>query len=224
MARIRIKMCGTTTKEDAEHAVSLGVDGLGFIFVEKSPRFVEPAFARELIAQLPPFISRVGVFVNSSFEEIKEIVSKAGLTQVQLHGSETPALCRELGNWNKGMSICKAFSIGKSDNPPDINAYNDVIDSLLLDTYMKGVEGGTGKVFDWKLVDRLSPTKPLILAGGLNPGNVMEAITTVKPYAIDINSGVEDRPGIKNHQLLDKLFANVRLAEKQLFSSSSIYT
>lgn len=203
-------MCGTTRREDADCAVQIGIDALGFIFVEKSPRFIKPDQAAYLISTLPPFISRVGVFVNESLENIKSVVSAAGLTQLQLHGDEDPAFCRELKQWNGSISICKAFSIGAEKEDPMIDRYADSIDSVLLDTYVKGQAGGTGIPFDWNGVEKLSIRQPLILAGGLNPDNIEEAIRTVNPYAVDINSGVEDEPGVKNHQLLGRLVSTVR--------------
>ena len=220
MNRVRIKMCGTTRREDAACAVKLGVDALGFIFVKKSPRYIEPELAGRMISELPPFVSRVGVFVNQSFEAIRTITEIAGLTQLQLHGDESPEFCRELKGWNACLSICKAFPIGKDRPNPVISDYNDSIDSVLLDTHVKGQDGGTGKTFDWDGVDQLNITRPLILAGGLNPGNIEVAIQTVKPYAVDINSGVEDKPGIKNHRLLHDLVSIVRRTEALHISSN----
>lgn len=214
--RTRVKMCGTTRREDAEKAVKLGIDALGFIFVENSPRYIEPRYAAELIDILPPLVSRVGVFVNCDAKLVKEIVSTTGLTQVQLHGDETPGFCQELRRWNPSLTICKAFLIGAELALPDLHIYHDSVHCVLLDTYKKGMDGGTGQVFDWALVNQLDLTRPLILAGGLNPDNVARAITTVLPYAIDINSGVEDQPGIKDHDLLEKLVANVRQTDKRL--------
>ena len=206
-------MCGTMRREDAECAVKLGIDALGFIFVRKSPRYIDADRAHQLICALPPFISRVGVFVDDTLDSIKSIVEIAGLTQLQLHGKESPQFCRELKNWNASLSICKAFSIGKENDIPPIAYYNESVDSILLDTYVKGQEGGTGKTFDWSCIDQIATTRPMILAGGLNPDNIEEAIRTVKPYAVDVNSGVEDEPGIKNHQLLEKLVSIVRQVE-----------
>ncbi len=208
--RTRIKMCGTTRLEDAQYAVSLGVDALGFIFVKKSPRYISSGPAASIIAVLPPFVTRVGVFVDASIEEIKGIVGTCGLTQVQLHGNEKPEFCAELKRWNRGLSICKAFRIGEGHIPVTISSYGSMVDSFLLDTWVKGVEGGTGQPFDWNLVHSLALCRPLILAGGLNPDNVSAAIRAVSPYAIDINSGVEKAPGIKDRQLLRTLVERVR--------------
>lgn len=212
--RIRIKMCGTTRSEDARAAVACGVDALGFIFVAESPRFIEPLQAAQIIAGLPPFVSRVGVFVDEDVEQLKSTADKAGLTAVQLHGQETADYCLELKKSNRSLGIIKTFRVGQGSGPCDFTVYRECVDAFLLDTYVKGVAGGTGTVFDWTSVRQLSIPKPLILAGGLNKENVSEAIRVAKPYAVDINSGVEDRPGVKDHQLLEQLIDTVRNTEK----------
>lgn len=214
--RVRIKMCGTTRLQDADAAVELGVDALGFIFAEKSPRYVTPGFAASLIDTLPPFVSRVGVFVDASLEQVKEIVTSAGLTQVQLHGKESADFCAELKKWNRSLVVCKAFLVGKDSSGPNLSSYLGFIDCLLFDTYVKGMDGGTGQSFDWRAITGLNLNVPMILAGGLNPGNVTEAIKSTRPYAIDINSGVEKSPGVKNHELLAQLVDKVRRIETAL--------
>ena len=221
--RVRIKMCGTTSLEDAWAAVEMGVDALGFIFTRKSPRYIEPERAAEIISLLPPFVSRVGVFVDSSIETVRAIIRSAGLTQVQLHGSEPVQFCAELKTSEKSCSVCKAFRINRkqlavADMAKQISIYEHVVDSVLLDSYLKGVEGGTGAVFDWELIDELGLQKPLILAGGLNPDNVAEAVRRVRPYAIDVNSGVENAPGEKNHQKLKTLIDVVNKVQAELRS------
>ena len=214
--KVRIKMCGTTSKQDAEAAVELGVDALGFIFAEKSPRYVTPDFAAQLIDDVPPFISRVGVFVDDGLDQVKDIVTTVGLTQVQLHGKESAGFCKELKKWNRSLVVCKAFLVGKESSGPDLSSYLGSIDCLLFDTYVKGMEGGTGHTFDWSAIRGLDVNLPIILAGGLNPGNVAAAIKSTTPYAIDINSGVEESPGIKNHELLAQLIDNVHRTEHEL--------
>ena len=214
--RVRIKMCGTTRLQDADAAVELGVDALGFIFAEKSLRYVTPGFAASLIDTLPPFVSRVGVFVDASLEQVKEIVTSAGLTQVQLHGKESADFCAELKKWNRSLVVCKAFLVGKDSSGPDFSSYLGSMDCLLFDTYVKGMDGGTGQSFDWRAITGLNLNVPMILAGGLNPGNVTEAIKSTRPYAIDINSGVEKSPGVKNHELLAQLVDKVRRIETAL--------
>ena len=209
-------MCGTTRKKDADSAVSLGVDALGFIFAPKSPRYVTPEFAGELIEALPPFISRVGVFVDCELDQVKRTVARAGLTQVQLHGKETVDYCRELKRWSRSLTVCKSFLVGTEVMDQSLTPYYGVIDCVLFDTYVKGKDGGTGQTFDWETLNRKSIDVPMILAGGLNPDNVGEAIKKTTPYAVDVNSGIEDRPGVKNHDLLARLIANVRAAEQQI--------
>jgi len=214
--RTRIKMCGTTCIADAQAAVHAGVDALGFIFVKKSPRYVSFQHAANIISGLPPFVSRVGVFVNSPLEEMCRIVDMCGLTQLQLHGDESPQLCLDLKTWNKSCSICKAFRIGDGSPPIHINKYSNVIDSILLDTYAKDIEGGTGMCFNWELIDSIQCDKPIILAGGLNPENITDALEKVAPYAIDINSGIEKAPGVKDHDLLYELVRRVRAVDAGL--------
>jgi len=212
MARTRIKMCGTTNPEDALAAVRAGVDGLGFIFVDKSPRNVEPDTARSITRLLPPFIHAVGVFVDRPVHEVVELVNHCRLTHIQLHGHEDFSYCKELER--KGnRTLIKAFRVGPDTTATEFTDFDDVVQGFLLDTYKKGVAGGTGDTFDWTIIRRLHLKRPLILAGGLNPDNVREAIASVRPYAIDINSGVEKAPGIKDHDLLSGLIRQVRLLE-----------
>lgn len=214
-------MCGTTRQEDAVAAVSAGIDALGFIFFEKSPRYVSRGQVRTIVRELPPFVTRVGVFVNSPIDYVKETVKTCGLTQVQLHGDESPDYCEILKKWNRGCSVCKAFRVGEESAPDNLTSFNSVVDSVLFDTYMKGVEGGTGQPFDWGIIEALKPDKPLILAGGLNPENVIEAIQTVSPFGLDVNSGVESAPGIKDNDLINLLVERVRDADQARFSAAT---
>ncbi len=206
--RTRVKMCGTTRGEDAREAVRLGVDALGFIFYRRSPRFIEPAAAGEIIAQLPPLVDRVGVFVNAPLDEI-EACAACGLSMVQLHGGESPQFCREVRAALPYCRVIKAFRVGEGSTPEDFAAYEESVDAFLLDTYVKGAPGGTGQIFDWSRVRELKLARPLFLAGGLTPENVVRAIDEVGPYAIDINSGVEARPGVKDPQRLAQLLGEV---------------
>jgi phosphoribosylanthranilate isomerase len=136
-----------------------------------------------------------------------------GLTQVQLHGNESPEYCREVKSWNPGCSVCKAFRVGPGGLPEELESYTAVVDSYLFDTYVKGVEGGTGQPFDWSILDVAQLARPLILAGGLNPDNVSEAVRNVAPYALDVNSGIESGPGVKDRELLNPLVERVREAD-----------
>ncbi len=198
-------MCGTTRLEDALAAVSYGVDALGFIFYDRSPRSIDSAAAARILEQLPPFIDRVAVFVNASTAEVLSTAS-LGFSYVQLHGSESAEYCRKICRQSPSLGIIKAFRVGKESRAEDFTPYNDCVDAFLLDTFAKGARGGTGKVFDWSIIAQLQLQRPVILAGGLSPENVVDAITRVQPFAVDINSGVESQPGVKDHaRLLDLL-------------------
>lgn len=207
--RTRIKMCGTTRRADAMAAVEAGVDALGFIFVGKSPRYLGLEDAAAIIGSLPPFINRVGVFVDENLETIADKARRLGLTAIQLHGSEQPGFCRELGATLPHCSVLKAFRIGSASKAADILPYRQAVDGYLLDTYVENEEGGTGKVFDWRIIDDLDLRKPYFLAGGLNPENVGRALEMSSPYGVDVNSGIEVSPGKKDHQLLKKFISGV---------------
>ncbi len=209
-------MCGTSRLADAQMAVSLGVDALGFIFVEKSPRYITPEFARSITKELPPFLCKVGVFVNEELHEIEEIVDYLGLNAIQLHGQEEPSFCKHLSDIAPSCHIIKAFRVGLQTRAEELSVYNDHVHGILLDTYVKGQEGGTGLVFDWKILDELHLQKPLILAGGLDPENILMALETVMPFGIDVNSGVEISPGIKSEEKLRNFVEQV-----QKFTESS---
>ncbi len=205
-------MCGTTNQEDAMAAVEAGVDSLGFIFFEKSPRNVEPDTVRYITGLLPPFISTVGVFVDRPINEVVELVRLCRLSHVQLHGEESPQYCSELAK-QCGCFIVKAFRVGPKSVADDFSTYEDVVNGYLLDTYKKGVAGGTGESFDWQLIEKLYLRRPIVLAGGLSPENVVQAVKAVGPYGIDINSGVEKAPGEKDHKKLRELIGKVRALE-----------
>ena len=205
MNNVAVKICGITNYEDAAIAVELGATALGFIFAD-SPRQITPQKARDIIHAIPPFVKTVGVFVNEGPTEIKEIVHHCGLDLVQLHGDESPGLCRELMPYTiKALRIKDASSIQSS------LAYQGKVRALLLDTYAKDKAGGTGSTFDWRLAIKIKELGiPIILAGGLGPSNIDSAIRTVKPYAVDVNSGVEECPGKKSHMLMKDLMKRVR--------------
>jgi len=212
--RIRIKMCGTTNLEDASAAVEAGVDALGFIFYDRSPRAVDPEIARIIIEQLPPFVDTVGVFVDRDREEVEEIIRFCGLGYAQLHGKESPKYCERLARFAASCQIIKALRVGGDVQASDIMSYNEHIKAFLLDTYRKGVQGGTGQPFDWSLIQGLKLQRDFILAGGLDAENVQEALDAVKPYAVDVNSGVEKAPGQKDHGLIKEFIRQVRACER----------
>ncbi len=210
-ARTRIKICGMTRLDQVEAAVEAGVDALGFIFAPESPRKIDPKNAREIITGLPPFVDAVGVFVNEDPEVVEEIVNYCGLTVIQLHGTESEGYCKKLT-----CRILKAFSIGSDGlarNDLDMASYVDVVSGFLLDTFHKDMDGGTGVAFDWSFLETIRPPGPLILAGGLSSGNVGEAIQRVRPFAVDVNSGVEVEPGIKDIEKIRLVVSEVRKAD-----------
>ncbi len=210
MIRIRIKMCGVTRIADAEAAVTAGVDALGFIFHRKSGRNIEPDKARAIIEQLPPFIDTVGVFVDKKRREVEEIIDYCRLAYAQLHGRETPKYCERLARFGAPCQVIKAFRVNPELTPEDIRPYDVHVRGYLLDTYHKQMVGGTGKTFDWDLIEKLRLNRPLLLAGGLNPDNISAALKAVRPYAVDVNSGLEIQPGIKDHSRIKSLVSRVR--------------
>jgi len=215
--RTRIKICGITRAADARIAVAAGVDALGFIFVENSPRHIDPDKVKDIVAALPPFVDAVGVFMDEYLEVVEEIVQYCGLTMVQLHGSETPAYCEKLF-----CRIIKTFRLGDGALPTENDFYAPyfgVVEGFLLDTYHEKMGGGTGQPFDWSLVNRFRPPGPVVLAGGIDPENVAVAIERVQPFAVDVNSGVEEEPGKKDSEAILRLVANVRATD--LKSSAS---
>ncbi|WP_446009096.1 phosphoribosylanthranilate isomerase [Candidatus Electrothrix sp.] len=212
--RIRIKMCGTTNLEDALAAVEAGVDALGFIFYTKSPRNVDPKMVRIIIEQLPPFVDTVGVFVDRNRKEVEEIIRFCGLGYAQLHGQESPKYCERLARFTAPCQVIKALRVGGNVQASDITPYNDHVKGFLLDTYQKGVKGGTGQRFDWSLIQGLKLQRDVILAGGLDPDNVHEALAAAGPYALDVNSGVEIHPRQKDHGLIRQFVQQVRTWEQ----------
>ena len=201
--RIKVKICGTTSLKDAFLAVESGADAIGFIFYKMSPRNISQKEAKEIILQLPPFIEAVGVFVNETSDKINRIAEQCKLNSIQLHGEESPALCRRVKR-----KVIKAFRVKNADSLKSIASYD--VSGFLLDSYNDGSKGGSGQVFDWNLALRVKKQGPVILAGGLNPYNVFTAIHRVKPYGVDVCSGVEKSPGIKDHEKIREFIKSVR--------------
>ncbi|HZE20867.1 MAG TPA: phosphoribosylanthranilate isomerase, partial [Desulfobaccales bacterium] len=183
---VRIKICGITNLEDALLAAALGADALGFIFYPKSPRYVGPEAAREIMAQLPPFVSSVGVFVDEEAAAVQELAVQAGLDWLQMHGQESPEYCRSLGR-----RVIKGFRIKDAGSLSGLAPFRGAVQAFLLDTYKKGQVGGTGEIFDWQIAREAKKYGPIILAGGLTPENVAQAIAAVQPQAVDTASGTE---------------------------------
>jgi len=198
----RIKICGITRVEDALLAAELGAHAVGFVFAE-SPRRISPDVAAEIIGQLPLFVSPVGVFVNESTATIRSIVERCGLAAVQLHGDETPDDARALA----GVKVIKAIRVKDASSLAGLDQWP--VSAFLLDTYSRDARGGTGTAFNWDLAREARLPAPMILAGGLGPANIREAIETVRPYGVDLSSGVESEPGRKDHALLRQLFEQI---------------
>jgi len=207
--RTRIKICGITEHCDTQAIVQQGVDALGFIFVKESPRYILPESARAIIRQLPPFIDTVGVFANEDPLEVNDIAQYCGLSLVQLHGSEPPEYCETIAS-----AVIKAFRVQSSESLP-CAAYQGIVKGFLFDTYDKEKAGGTGETFDWQLLDTMEIPAGIILAGGLTAENIGAAIAAVRPYAVDVNSGVESSPGRKDIDKIIQLTAEVKKADQQ---------
>ncbi len=199
-----IKICGITNLKDACFAAECGVDAFGFNFYAKSPRYLSPECAREIIDNIPDGITKVGVFVNSDAPDIRKIVEFCGLDMVQLHGDESPEYCRQFPS----PLLIKAIS--PRDEGDLRNAMSYPVRAILVDAYDPIRYGGTGKRSDWRLAVRVKETHLLIIAGGLNPDNIREAIEIVRPHAVDINSGVESSPGRKDPQKVRTVIDIVR--------------
>ena len=213
---IKVKICGITNLEDALYAADCGADALGFIFYPKSPRFVEITRAREIISKLPPFITTVGVFVNQSIENIVNTVHECNINIVQLHGDETPDYCSKillLSPFNKGglggIKLIKAIRVKNEDTLKQIAGYK--ASTFLLDAYSEDSYGGTGKIFNWDLAINAKGYGRIILSGGLTHDNVREAIEKVKPYGVDVSSGVEEREGKKDKEKVREFIKKVKL-------------
>ena len=198
---MRVKVCGITRREDAALAVDLGAAALGFVFWPRSPRAVDPGTVREITDGLPPFISRVGVFVNESPVRIAKVAADAGLTCVQLHGDEDASEYVDLR-----LPLIKALPVGEGFS---LSAVEDLPGRVtpLLDAHDPARRGGTGRVIEWTVAAAAARVRPMILSGGLNAENVKSAVASVNPYAVDVSSGVEAAPGIKDENKLRAFFA-----------------
>lgn len=199
-----------TREKDVEAGIEAGLDALGFIFYEKSPRNVFPDFVRAVISKVPPFVDCVGVFVDRDREEVQEIIEYCGLSHAQLHGKESPKYCERVERFASPCHVIKAFRVSKDSRREDFSPYDELVHGYLLDTYEKGNVGGTGNSFDWSIIQRLELQRPMILAGGLSPDNVESALCNVSPFGVDVNSGVEVEPGIKDHSLIKDFVQIVR--------------
>jgi Phosphoribosylanthranilate isomerase len=214
----QVKICGITNEEDALCAAKCGAAALGFIFYPPSPRYIKPADARKIVSALPDELVKVGVFVNEKAAEIKRVMKYCGLDMIQLHGDETPEFCREFPS----AQVIKAVELKNEADFVYAKSYH--VGAILVDSRHAGLYGGTGKKANWDLACRIKNKKPLILSGGLNEGNIAEALQTVAPAALDINSGVELSPGKKDHTKLARIFDIIRAADIAPDNAPLIFT
>lgn len=224
MQRTRIKICGITREEDLRAAVSAGADALGFVFYPNSPRYVTPEQAGALCKALPPFVSAVALFVNASVEEVRAVAERAPLALIQFHGDETAEQCAQLAA-AVSRPFVRAFRVRPDTSPDELLEYernyraaSPWFSGLLLDTWVDAY-GGAGKVFDWSLVPKeLAPR--LVLSGGLNVQNATDAVVRVRPFAVDVSSGVEAQKGIKDARKMAGFIQAVRAADAIITSEN----
>lgn len=203
MTAVRVKICGITRVEDALAAAKAGADAIGLVFYAKSPRAVDIEQARAILAALPPFVTSVGLFVDAERSELERILASVPLDLLQFHGDESVQQCEAFGR-----PYIKALRVKAGDDIAAQVARYPSAQGILLDAYVEGVPGGTGEAFDWSLIPQ-ALSKPLILAGGLRPDNVAEAVSRVRPYAVDVSGGVEASKGVKD---VEKVGAFIRAA------------
>jgi phosphoribosylanthranilate isomerase len=205
-SNLRIKICGITQIDQAIAITQAGASALGFISVHQSPRYVTPEKIRSIVNELPESVAKIGVFMNADLDSLKNFVTATGLTAIQLHGGEEQDYCKELRDLLPEIEIIKAFRIRRLDDLEWAETFAEAVDWFLLDAYHPDMGGGTGKTLDWAGLDRFRPSKPWFLAGGLNPGNIREALALTKPDGIDLSSGVETSPGNKDLGAVGELF------------------
>ena len=205
--QVKVKVCGMTSLKDALVAVEVGADAVGFIFYKKSPRSVTMKTVREIVLELPPFVDTVGVFVDETAEQVNKIADYCNLDIIQLHGDESPTYCKKIRR-----KVIKAFRIKDMQSVKKISNFQ--VSGFLLDTFSDNLHGGTGKVFDWNLALPAKKFGPVIMAGGLTPNNVQQAVRQIRPYGVDVCSGVESEPGIKDHKKVRAFLNNAKAGRK----------
>lgn len=205
---LKIKICGITNLDDATAAVTAGADALGFVFYRTSPRYVEPTVVKGIVANLPPFVTPVGVFVNEEVKVVRDVMDECGLAIAQLHGDETAASCESLGR-----PVIKALRLRDRGSLLALAEYQGRagVRGFIVDSFSSEAYGGTGRVVNWALAAEAARCSRILLAGGLTPENVGEAITTVHPYGVDVSSGVEAGPGRKDREKVRAFIRAVRL-------------
>ena len=200
-----IKICGITNAEDADMIVDAGANALGFVFVPTSSRYIDPTDAAQIARRMPPHVLRIGLFVNAPLSLLRRITERCELTHVQLHGDESPAYCDRVGR-----PVLKAFRVRSLDSLRSMSRYR--VCAYLLDAYVPGKLGGTGQTFRWEYANAVRDVGPIVLAGGLTPENVGDAIAQARPYGVDVSSGVERSPGRKDPQKVQAFVQQARMA------------
>lgn len=202
---VKVKICGITTHDDAQLAVNSGADALGFVFYAPSPRNIFPEQARDIIRQLPPFIQTVGLFVNEELTRLNGIADACGLDIIQLHGEESPDYCTGVKR-----RVLKALRVRDETSLEPMAGYPDTM--FLLDAWSPDARGGTGQTFNWDIAAQVAKHTRIVLAGGLTTANIAAAISQVRPYAVDVSSGVESRPGIKDADAIREFIRKAKAA------------
>lgn len=205
--RTRVKICGITRSDDARSAIEAGADAIGLVFWPQSSRAVSIDVAKHICRAVPAFVSIVALTVDATRDEVREIVDSLPVTMMQFHGNESPEFCQSFN-----VPFIKAIRMRPGvDLNKEITRYQTA-QGILLDTYQKGLPGGTGESFDWRLIPE-SHRNSIVLAGGLNAQNIFQAVKQLRPYAVDVSGGVELSPGVKDSQKINEFIANVHLAD-----------
>ncbi len=200
---LKVKICGITRLDDALAAAEYGADALGFVFYKKSPRYIDPLDAADIIKKLPPFITTTGLFVNEEEDKVRAVVRTAGLDVIQFHGDETPEFVSRFRE-----RVIRAVRVKDEESLRSISGYD--VNAFLFDAYSPDLYGGTGKKFDWEVIRETGMMGRFILAGGLDPENVGIAVNLVNPYGVDVSSGVEASPGVKDHRKIKAFIRKAR--------------
>ena len=207
---IDLKICGITNYKDALHAKNAGATAIGFIFYSKSPRYIDIENAKKIIMSSSG-LKKIGIFVNESKNIINDVINELNLDAIQLHGNETPEFCN-----NFKVPVIKALSVSKKSDLNVINNYD--VHAILLDNRTRNQFGGTGKIFNWKIIENVKFNLPIILSGGLNENNILDGINQINPHAVDINSGVEKSPGLKSKSKIFRIVKILKQTKKKEFS------
>ena len=204
---VKVKICGITNAEDALFAAECGADALGFVFYKKSPRYIPKKKVKEIVKKLPPFLLKVGLFVNASVDDVLKTADDCRFDLIQLHGDEDISYCKKI---LKKREIIKAFRIKDEKSIEELQRFSPFVHAFLLDAYVEGTYGGTGRSFNWNMVKKAKKFGYIVVAGGLNCDNISSVVKNIKPYGVDVSSGVEKRPGIKDKRLLAEFISKAK--------------